>query len=1019
MDVRLKQVILVALWGCAQCFPIMAASGPVLLCETQTTFVLPHQGSTLVLDAPSNSWVEIEEVGQQVKVDALDEQSVDLEQPLRYGWHWRQIRAQQPLSVDRVEPISARGTVIVRVYCSESSDVTQRRNAMRRAQQILAHPEFDDHPSRLPDLLTNGATTPQIRALAWHVFAMRLALIHSLVDSADAFDKARMMWADVPDGKRALAARVGQISELNQAGNYTKVIELLSREKTARAQDDPYLLARLLASKCAALSSIGAYSKAHECLLRETGIYRQLGEYPELVNQLYVLAQLEFDLGNLGIAEQVSKQALGLTSGTLRALTSGKLENLLALVALHQGRIDDSVSHAFSAIDLFENASEDNLRVYVNRWLANVYLTLAQTYLELGSLSEAFSSLNEAVSRLTWRNDPSRMAAAMSIYGHIAQSLGYVRLAEWSSLVAESAYSQIHSSVGEDRARSDRLTAQLALGNIDNVRSALAGHADNHTLYSQSWSLLALDVALRERRTVDAHHLIDSLHATPISLRDGVRLAQYESTFAQLIGDPDKAQEILVTAANRIRSVAAAASNAPLRQMLMHETSPLRRDGLWLLLQPSPTTKGTQPNTTGLKIEEIWRWLVATAPVTRTKKYGDTVHSEAFDQAVATELLATNGDAKTSAIAEAGHELLGVLAARTRSETTTAQALSLTSVQQNLPGDGALIAYVDGGVRGGLLWITRSEILLLNTENPTKIADSISSLNRLLSTPTSPIAEIDNAAYSLSADLLSALKDHPPPAQLWVLDDDTTSGIGWSALRWPGSSQPLIETTAVSMVRIDQHERIAPRQSNAPFFLLSSSQPGTGSSALPLLPGAEAEAGLITRALPPSHPPPVQKALNRNDALAALATPDSWVHFSAHGTTQPRRLGYSGIWLDEPATSSGPQFLSALDIVNIDIRADTVVLDVCQAAGRDSDIERNLNIAESMSVAGAQHVVASLWQISDSASNIWAPAFYAARTTAPNMTNAQALRQAQQKMRSTRNYRHPFYWSGLISLDHI
>jgi CHAT domain-containing protein len=95
------------------------------------------------------------------------------------------------------------------------------------------------------------------------------------------------------------------------------------------------------------------------------------------------------------------------------------------------------------------------------------------------------------------------------------------------------------------------------------------------------------------------------------------------------------------------------------------------------------------------------------------------------------------------------------------------------------------------------------------------------------------------------------------------------------------------------------------------------------------------------------------------------------------------------------------------------------VLDACQSADAAAAVPGNLSFADAVSRAGANHVVAALWPVSDSAAALWVPAFYQALTADPGHDAAQALRAAQQRLRSSRAFTHPFYWAGLQAIERI
>jgi len=142
------------------------------------------------------------------------------------------------------------------------------------------------------------------------------------------------------------------------------------------------------------------------------------------------------------------------------------------------------------------------------------------------------------------------------------------------------------------------------------------------------------------------------------------------------------------------------------------------------------------------------------------------------------------------------------------------------------------------------------------------------------------------------------------------------------------------------------------------------------------------------------------------------------VHIAAHGTAQPQRVGYAGIWLEPSAGGTTPPFLSWLDILNNGVRADLVVLNACQLADSGAAVNGNLSFADAVSRAGARRVVASLWPVSDAAAALWVPAFYTALRDNPDDA-AGALRAAQLRLAHSRAFAHPFFWAGMQAIERL
>jgi len=187
------------------------------------------------------------------------------------------------------------------------------------------------------------------------------------------------------------------------------------------------------------------------------------------------------------------------------------------------------------------------------------------------------------------------------------------------------------------------------------------------------------------------------------------------------------------------------------------------------------------------------------------------------------------------------------------------------------------------------------------------------------------------------------------------------------------------------------------------------------SAVLPTLFNAEAEPAEIRQAAP-GLVVTVDEAssASRESVLALLDRPASWVHVAAHGSAEPNRLGYAGMWLDPPAEGRDPEFLSWLEVLDRGVRSDLVVLNACSLADTGDASRNNLSFASAIAQAGAHQVVAALWPLSDSAAATWVPAFYAALMADPRHDAAGAIVAAQRALRGSRLFRHPFYWAGFV-----
>jgi CHAT domain-containing protein len=90
---------------------------------------------------------------------------------------------------------------------------------------------------------------------------------------------------------------------------------------------------------------------------------------------------------------------------------------------------------------------------------------------------------------------------------------------------------------------------------------------------------------------------------------------------------------------------------------------------------------------------------------------------------------------------------------------------------------------------------------------------------------------------------------------------------------------------------------------------------------------------------------------------------------------------------------------------------DLLVLSACETAAGDN--RAALGLAGVAVQSGTRSTVATLWTVDDESSSLFMQNFYAALAQ-PGATKANALRQAQLKLLSHPDYRHPFHWAAYV-----
>ncbi len=96
------------------------------------------------------------------------------------------------------------------------------------------------------------------------------------------------------------------------------------------------------------------------------------------------------------------------------------------------------------------------------------------------------------------------------------------------------------------------------------------------------------------------------------------------------------------------------------------------------------------------------------------------------------------------------------------------------------------------------------------------------------------------------------------------------------------------------------------------------------------------------------------------------------------------------------------------------VPADLVVLSACQTAlGKEIKGEGLVGLTRGFMYAGAQRVVASLWQVDDQATALLMQHFYRGMLK-ENLRPAAALRAAQIEMSKQKRWSSPYYWAGFV-----
>ncbi|MHC5010038.1 MAG: CHAT domain-containing tetratricopeptide repeat protein [Planctomycetota bacterium] len=139
------------------------------------------------------------------------------------------------------------------------------------------------------------------------------------------------------------------------------------------------------------------------------------------------------------------------------------------------------------------------------------------------------------------------------------------------------------------------------------------------------------------------------------------------------------------------------------------------------------------------------------------------------------------------------------------------------------------------------------------------------------------------------------------------------------------------------------------------------------------------------------------------------------VHLACHGLVDIENPTLSALALTRRDEEDG--FLTALEVLRMEIPTDLAVLSACRTArGRIVRGEGIVGLARAFMYAGSPRVLCSLWKVDDEATRALMERFY--ELWKPQAENgpsaAEALRDAQAHVRSQDGWEHPYYWAAWV-----
>ncbi|HWT01117.1 MAG TPA: CHAT domain-containing protein [Pyrinomonadaceae bacterium] len=282
--------------------------------------------------------------------------------------------------------------------------------------------------------------------------------------------------------------------------------------------------------------------------------------------------------------------------------------------------------------------------------------------------------------------------------------------------------------------------------------------------------------------------------------------------------------------------------------------------------------------------------------------------------------------------------------------------------------------------------------------------------------------------------LAPAAKQLEGKTALVIVPDGSLWGLPFQALR-TGGEKFLVEDFAVSyapsltVLREMMKSRPKPaHNSGGDSVLLAFGNPNIGeqvtaraaslnlSTRLFPLPEAEKQVNQLAQLYGAARSRVYTGAAATEDRAKTEAARFSVLQFATHAVLNDSNPMYSHVVLSRPAGGAEDGLLEAWEMMNLNIRADMVVLSACETArGRVGAGEGVIGMTWALFVAGSPTTVVSQWKVESASTTELMLEFHKnLRAGKEPLSKAQALRQASLKLLRGAEYRHPFYWAGFV-----
>jgi CHAT domain-containing protein/tetratricopeptide (TPR) repeat protein len=317
------------------------------------------------------------------------------------------------------------------------------------------------------------------------------------------------------------------------------------------------------------------------------------------------------------------------------------------------------------------------------------------------------------------------------------------------------------------------------------------------------------------------------------------------------------------------------------------------------------------------------------------------------------------------------------------------------------------------------------------------LGDKAESYRRLLAQRNANFSEPAQQLYQLL--LAPARRQLEGKTRLVIVPDGALWNLPFQALE-SGDAHYLINDYAIdyapSLTVLRETARLRNRKQpagDAPATLLAFGNPTIGNQAvertvfntrserLSALPEAETEVKALAQLYSAGQSRVYTRAEAQEERAKSEAGRYRIIHLATHGIINDVSPMYSYLVLSRTEGSNTEDgLLEAWEIMNMNLRADLVVLSACETArGRIGAGEGVIGLSWAFFVAGTPTSLVSQWKVESASTARLMLEFHSnfkaeLKSSKQKPSEAEALRQAVLKLQQDERYRHPFYWAGFV-----